>query len=64
MCGSFRCPYSDYDIIEKEHLIISSRRETDNAIFRVIAEEPPQNAIAVQPTIEDGYMAVINGVIA
>ena len=41
MCGSYQVPYSDYDIVEKEHLIISSRKEKDNAIFRVIAEEPP-----------------------
>lgn len=57
-------PYTDYDMVEKEHLIISSRREAGNAVFRVIDKEPPhENATAIQPSIEDGYMAVINGVI-
>lgn len=58
-------PYTDYDKAEKEYAIISSRREMNHAIFRVIAKEPPHvHATAVQPTIEDGYMAVINGVTA
>ncbi|WP_210470777.1 ABC transporter ATP-binding protein [Sporosarcina sp. 6E9] len=56
-------PYSDYDIVEKEYAIISSRREKSNVVFRIIAETSPnEHAVAVQPTIEDGYMAVINGV--
>ena len=56
-------PYSEYDIVEKEHVIISSRREKNNVVFRIIAETlPNEHAVAVQPTIEDGYMAVINGV--
>ncbi len=60
----FQVPYAEYDHIEREHLIISSRRESNHAVFRVIAKEPPHvQAEAVQPTIEDGYMAVINGVI-
>lgn len=57
-------PYSEYDDIEKEHALISSRREKGNVVFRLIANGSPDvRAIAVQPTIEDGYMAVINGVI-
>lgn len=57
-------PYLEYDEIEEKHAIISSRREKDNVVFRLIANETPDvRAIAVAPTIEDGYMAVINGVI-
>lgn len=57
-------PYLEYDQIEEKHAIISSRREKDNVVFRLIANVSPDvRAIAVQPTIEDGYMAVINGVI-
>ncbi|GKU76417.1 ABC transporter ATP-binding protein [Paenibacillus sp. L3-i20] len=61
----FQVPYSEYDKIEKEYVIISSRREMNDAIFRVVAATLPHtNAVAVQPTIEDGYMAVIQGVTA
>ena len=57
-------PYAEYDNVEKEHTIISSRKEKENVVFRVISNVAPDaRAIAVQPTIEDGYMAVINGVI-
>ena len=57
-------PSTEYDQIEREHAIISSRREKDNVVFRLIADGTPDaRAIVVQPTIEDGYMAVINGVI-
>ena len=57
-------PYVEYDVIEKEHAIISSRREKDTVVFRLIANSSPDvRAVATQPTIEDGYMAVINGVI-
>ncbi|MBP1989709.1 ABC transporter ATP-binding protein [Paenibacillus eucommiae] len=60
----FQMPYAEYDHVAREHLIISSRREMNHAVFRVIAKEPPYtHAAAVQPTIEDGYMAVINGVV-
>ena len=57
-------PYADYDKVEKDYTIISSRREMNHAVFRVIANEPPphEDAAAVQPTIEDGYMAAISGV--
>lgn len=61
----FQVPYADYDKVAKEFAFISSRREMNHAIFRVIAKEPPHiHAAAVQPTIEDGYMAVINGVLS
>jgi len=57
-------PYTEYDDIEKKHAIISSRREKESIVFRLIANgSPDMRAIAVHPTIEDGYMAVINGVI-
>lgn len=56
-------PYSEYDQIEKEYVIISTRKERDNVVFRIISNAfPYQGALPVQPTIEDGYMAVINGV--
>ncbi|MBW7474788.1 ATP-binding cassette domain-containing protein [Paenibacillus oenotherae] len=56
-------PYAEYDHYAKEYTVIASRREMNHAVFRVIAQEPPHlQAVAVQPTIEDGYMAVINGV--
>lgn len=59
----FRVPYADYDRIEKEHVIISSRREMKDSIVRIVAKNPPYAyAEAVQPTMEDGYMAVISGV--
>lgn len=57
-------PYIEYDQIEKEHTIISSRKEKEHIVFRILAKgSPDRRAILVQPTIEDGYMAVINGVI-
>lgn len=56
-------PYSQYDYIEKEYVIISSRKEKDRVVFRIIAEEKPQGGVSpFESTIEDGYMAVINGV--
>lgn len=56
-------PFSEYDQVEKEYVIISSRKEKDRVVFRIISKEKPQGeASPVQPTIEDGYMAVINGV--
>lgn len=55
---------AEYDQIEKEHTIISSRREKDDVVFRIISDgSPDTRAVTVKPTIEDGYMAVINGVI-
>jgi ABC-2 type transport system ATP-binding protein len=57
-------PYSEYDNVEKEYAIITSRRENNNVVFRIIANTTPdERAIAVQPTIEDGYMTIINRVI-
>lgn len=56
-------PFSEYDQMEKDYFIISSRKEKDCVVFRIIANEAPhREAFSVQPTIEDGYMAVINGV--
>ena len=56
-------PFSEYDQVEKEYVIISSRKEKDRVVFRIISKEKPQGEVSpVQPTIEDGYMAVINGV--
>lgn len=58
-------PYSQYDRIEKEYVIISSRKERDHVVFRILASEKPNaEALPIQPGIEDGYMALINGVIA
>lgn len=57
-------PSAEYDQIEQEHAIISSRREKDDVVFRLISNGlPDSRAVAVKPTLEDGYMAVINGVI-
>ena len=56
-------PYTEYDEIEKKYTVISSRKEKDTIVFRLIASHSPdERAIAVQPTIEDGYMAVMSGV--
>ncbi|MCJ8008276.1 ABC transporter ATP-binding protein [Lederbergia wuyishanensis] len=56
-------PFSEYDQVEKEYVIISSRKEKDQVVFRIISNEKPQGEVSpIQPTIEDGYMAVINGV--
>lgn len=56
-------PATEYDQIEKEHVIISSRREKDYVVFRFISDHAPDSrATRVKPTLEDGYMAVINGV--
>ena len=56
-------PFSEYDQVEKEYVIISSRKEKDRVVFRIISKEKPKGEVSpVQPTIEDGYMAVINGV--
>lgn len=58
-------PFSEYDQVEKEYVIISSRKEKDRVVFRIISKEkPPGEVSPVQPTIEDGYMAVINGVMS
>lgn len=58
-------PYVEYDNVEKDYLVLSSRRDQENVIFRVLAKESPrQDAVAIEPTIEDGYMALINGVIS
>ncbi|MBO0995550.1 ABC transporter ATP-binding protein [Bacillus sp. SD088] len=56
-------PATEYDQIEKEHVIISSRKEEDHVVFRFISDHAPDlRATRVKPTLEDGYMAVINGV--
>ncbi|MBS4198235.1 ABC transporter ATP-binding protein [Bacillus sp. FJAT-49732] len=58
-------PFSEYDQVEREYVIISSRKEKDQVVFRIISKEKPQGEVSpIQPTIEDGYMAVINGVTA
>lgn len=58
-------PYSQYDQVEKDYVIISSRKEKDRVTFRILSKENPQGEIIpVHSTIEDGYMAVINGVIS
>ncbi|MBS4209316.1 ABC transporter ATP-binding protein [Bacillus sp. FJAT-50079] len=58
-------PISDYDAVEKQYVMISSRQEHGQAVFRVIAKEMgDERARAVEPTIEDGYMAVIHGVVS
>lgn len=57
-------PAAAYDKVEAAHIVVASRREMDNIIFRVISKEAPSaDAVATQPTIEDGYMAMIHGVI-
>ncbi|MBS4220411.1 ABC transporter ATP-binding protein [Bacillus sp. FJAT-49711] len=58
-------PFSEYDKVEKEYVIISSRKEKDRVVFRIISKETPKGeVIPVQPSIEDGYMAIINGVMS
>lgn len=58
-------PYSEYDQIENKYTVISSRKEGNNVVFRIISKNPPAEHVSpVQPTIEDGYMAVIHGVIS
>lgn len=57
-------PYSEYDVIEAKHTVISNKREEEKIIFRLISKmKPDPRAILVQPTIEDGYMAIISGVV-
>ncbi|MCR2823834.1 ABC transporter ATP-binding protein [Lederbergia panacisoli] len=58
-------PFSEYDKVEKEYVIISSRKEKDRVVFRIISKEKPSGEVTpVQPSIEDGYMAIINGVMS
>ncbi|MBE1556111.1 ABC transporter ATP-binding protein [Sporosarcina limicola] len=57
-------PISEYDLIERDYVIISSRREGDHVLFRVISKVQPHHlAKTVSPSLEDGYMAILNGVI-
>ena len=42
MFGKLSVPYAEYDSVEKEYTIISSRREKDNVVFRVIANKSSQ----------------------
>lgn len=58
-------PFSEYEQIEKQYVIISSRKEQNEVVFRILSKEQPKGNVSLaRPTIEDGYMAVINGVIA
>ncbi|MBW8348260.1 ABC transporter ATP-binding protein [Bacillus sp. IITD106] len=58
-------PIFEYDQVEKNYVIISSRKEKDQVVFRILSKEKLQDEVSpVQPTIEDGYMAVINGVMS
>lgn len=57
-------PNVDFDSVEQTYTVLSSRREKESAIFRVISKQPPSHdaTLVKSPTIEDGYMALINGV--
>ncbi|MFD2168599.1 ABC transporter ATP-binding protein [Tumebacillus lipolyticus] len=56
-------PASHYEEFEKNHIILASRKEQNNLILRVLAQEPPPyETKLVKPSIEDGYMAILKGV--
>ncbi|GGP10777.1 ABC transporter ATP-binding protein [Oceanobacillus neutriphilus] len=57
-------PISHYDEVEQAYTVLSSRREQEQMVFHVLSKaEPKHRATCVKPTLEDGYMALINGVI-
>lgn len=57
-------PSEDYDKIERQFRILASRKENDDVVIKILSKEMPfEKAYQVKPTIEDGYMAFIHGVI-
>src|SRR5690606_2196688 len=49
-----------YDDLEHRHKVISSRVVAGGHLqARVIAQTPPDGAVAVEPGLEDGYVAVM-----
>jgi ABC-2 type transport system ATP-binding protein len=58
-------PIEQFDYIEENFLVTSSKSVDRQVIFRVLQKEPPKigNPKQVQPTVEDGYMAILNGVV-
>ncbi|WP_368654320.1 ABC transporter ATP-binding protein [Ornithinibacillus sp. 4-3] len=58
-------PISQYDEVEQAYIVLSSRREQEQMVFHILSKDEPEHpAQYVKPTLEDGYMALINGVIA
>jgi ABC-2 type transport system ATP-binding protein len=60
-----RVPAHLYDEVDRDHVVINSRKEGNDLVFRLLAPEAPQpEAVQVEPNLEDGYMAVLRGVTA
>lgn len=58
-------PIARYDEVEQLYPVLTSRKEQDQMVFRVLSKEQPIHpAQRVSATLEDGYMALINGVIS
>lgn len=49
---------NDYDYFAKEYTIVSTKRDSNNIIIRLIAEEPPLNGKVVDPILEDAYFQI------
>ena len=51
-----------YDAVEAEYRVISSRLSESQMVLRVVADDNPLGrGLAVEPGLEDGYMAVMSG---
>lgn len=52
---------TEYEMVEQQHTVISSRAVNSQMVLRLIAEENPfGRGAALQPGLEDGYVAVMS----
>jgi ABC-type multidrug transport system ATPase subunit len=52
---------AEYEQLERQHTIISSRAGEDKIVLRLMAEENPLGrGMPIQPGLEDGYVAVMS----
>nr|WP_240334839.1 hypothetical protein [Halorussus sp. MSC15.2] len=48
--------------VKRDHLISTTTRRADGVHVRVISDQPPDSdATAVEPTLEDAYLAMTTG---
>jgi|GEM_PF-110861 len=58
----WECVVDDRDAIDPAHLVTNTARRRDGRHVRVVADDPPADgAQAVDPTLEDAYLALLDG---
>lgn len=50
---------NNLDAFKHQHTVISTVLDGDKALVKIIAQDQPEGAIAVEPTLEDAYMSLM-----